>query len=87
MDKKVVVVTWWDSQDHPDKWVDEVDAEAFNDVEVAVVSYGILVKQTDKYVTLAADWDPIDKDYGRVTKIPTKMIQSVVELLRSPAEG
>lgn len=76
----IVKVVWLDAQDHADKWVDQADAEAFTDVDVTVESYGILVRKTDKYVTLAGDWDPIDKDYGRVTKIPSKMVVEIIEL-------
>lgn len=77
---QIVRVEWMDAQDHPDKWVDAKDAEEFTDIDVKVVSYGILVRKTDKYVTLAGDWDPVDKDYGRVTKIPVKMISEIIEL-------
>lgn len=76
----LVRVKWNDAQDHPDKWVDEEDAGRFGDLDCTIVSIGFLVRKTDKYVTLAGDWDAIDKDYGRVTKIPVGMILSVEPL-------
>jgi hypothetical protein len=78
--KPMVVVRWLDAQDHAEKWVDEKDAEEFGGVDCEVTSVGFLVRKTDKYVTLAGDWDAIDSDYGRVTKIPTKMIVEIKEL-------
>ena len=78
--KSIVRVEWLDSQDHADKWVDEKDAEAFGEIDCSVTSVGFLVRKTDKYWTLAGDWDAVDTDYGRVTKIPTKMITSFIEL-------
>ena len=80
MDKKLVRVVWIDAQDHPNKWVDEGDAEAFGNIDCSITSIGFLVSKTDKYITLAGDWDAIDKDYGRVTKIPVGMVQSLEDL-------
>lgn len=79
--KKLVLVVWNDAQDHADKWVDAADAEAFSDIECTITSVGYLVRKTDKYVTLAGDFDAIDNDYGRVTKIPVGMIQSIADLV------
>ena len=79
--RQVVQVTWTDSQDHADKWVDSADAEAFSDVDCTIVSVGLVVRKTDKYLTLAGDYDAVDDDYGRVTKIPAGMIQEVKELV------
>lgn len=80
MTKPLVKVEWNDSQDHPDKWVDEADAEKFGNEMCTITSVGFLVSQTEKYVTIAGDWDAIDKDYGRVTKIPIGMIVKQTEL-------
>lgn len=77
---KLIKVTWWDAQDHPDKWVDVEDAEKFGDLDCQIVSIGFEVRKTAKYLTLAGDWDDVDKDYGRVCKIPVGMIQSIEEL-------
>lgn len=81
MDKQLVKVIWHDAQDHKDKWVDAADAEAFVDTACAVVSIGFLVRKTDKYLTLAGDFDATDDDYGRVTKIPVGCIQSIEDLI------
>lgn len=75
--RQLVLVTWLDAQDHKDKWVDEHDAEAFTDEECKITSVGFLVRKTEKYVTIAGDWDAVDTDYGRVTKIPTKMVVDI----------
>ena len=77
---ELVKVIWLDSQDHKDNWVAQEDAEAFTDEECKIISYGILVKKTAKYITIAGDWDASDKDYGRVTKIPLGMILEVTSL-------
>lgn len=77
---KLVMVTWHDAQDHPDKWVDSADAEGWGDVDCTIVSTGFLVRDTDRYITLAGDWDADDRDYGRVTKIPKAWVKSIVEV-------
>jgi len=82
MDKRIVLVEWNDAQDHPEKWVDEEDAEKFGEDACMIQSIGFLVRKTDKYVTLAADWDGVDKDYGRVTKIPTPMVLRIEDLTK-----
>lgn len=78
--KPFVVIRWMDSQDHPTTWVDESDAEKFGEESCEVTSVGFLVRKTDKYYTLAGDWDPVDTNYGRVTKIPVSMAIEVTEL-------
>lgn len=77
---RVVKIVWHDAQDHADKWVDEEDANTFGGESCEIVSYGILVRQTERYATLAGDWDAADKDYGRLTKIPLGMIISIEDL-------
>jgi hypothetical protein len=79
-DLKIVRVHWIDAQDHKDKWVDVADAEAFAEQDCQIVSVGYLVRNTEKYITLAGDFDAVDQDYGRVTKIPVGMVQSLTEL-------
>ncbi len=84
--EELVRVVWLDSQDHKDNWVAQADAESFTDEDCTIISYGILVKKTAKYLTLAGDWDASDRDYGRVTKIPIGMIQSIeyLEIKKAP---
>lgn len=78
--KPMTRVFWLDAQDHGENWVDQVSAEAFGDLECLIVSIGFVVRKTEKYLTLAADWDESDTDYGRVTKIPISMIVDMKEL-------
>lgn len=80
MEKRLVRILWMDAQDHPDKWVEEGDATEFGNVSCTIVSVGFLVSRTDKYVTIAGDWDETDKDYGRVTKVPVNWLLSVEDL-------
>lgn len=82
---KLVKVTWNDAQDHPDKWVDEDDARDFGEVDCLIESVGFLVSKTAKYLTIAGDWDGVDKDYGRVTKIPISMM-ILMEILQCSDE-
>ena len=84
--KPIVRVEWLDAQDHKDKWVDAEDAEKFGDEDCKIVSIGYLVRKTDKYVTIAGDWDDVDADYGRVTKIPTGMVRQITILELVPLE-
>lgn len=77
---RLVKVLWRDAQDHPDKWVDEDDAAEFGNDDCTIVSVGFLVSKTAKYLCIAGDWDATDKDFGRVTKIPTSMLISLETL-------
>jgi len=79
-------VEWLDSQDHKDKWVDEGDATEFGNISCTIISVGFLVSKTEKYITLAGDWDDSDKDFGRVTKVATAGVISLADLSVSPAE-
>ena len=78
--KRLVCATWMDAQDHPDKWVDEAAAAEFGNSSCTIISVGFLVSKTDKYITLAGDWDDTDKDFGRVTKIPVAWLISLEDL-------
>ena len=77
MAQQMVQVVWSDSQDHADKWVDEEDAITWGQTSCDIISIGFLISKTPKYITLGADWDEVDKDYGRVTKISTSMLVSI----------
>lgn len=81
MTKPMVVVTWNDAQDHCEAWVDEIDAEGWAAHSCLIISIGFLVSRTERYVTLAADWDEDDKNYGRLTKIPASMLVSIDTLV------
>jgi hypothetical protein len=78
----LVKVTWDDAEDPSDgkTWLDTEDVETFAAHACTVESVGYLVSRTAKYVTLAADRIEGLGHYGRVTKIPTGMVVSLVEL-------
>ena len=49
--------------------------------DVALVhSYGLLLKQSKKSVTLIADFIPESKEFGRSTVIPKGMIEEIVDI-------
>lgn len=77
--KPITKVTWHDAQDHKDTWASEADMAQWCTTACVIVSVGFLVSKTDRYVTLAADWDDEDKNYGRITKIPTGMVVDIIE--------
>ena len=83
--KPITKVTWHDAQDHKETWASEEDMEQWSAVVCAIVSVGFLVSKTDRYITLAADWDAEDKNYGRITKIPVGMVVESVELAKGEA--
>ena len=73
------MVTWHDAADEKQTWmrVEEID-----EAVVEVTSVGYLVRHTKLYCTLAGDRHTAGEDavYGRVTRIPTAMVQKIVEL-------
>lgn len=77
---KLVLIIWNDAQDNLEPWVNEDDAKAFAESPCPITTVGFLVRKTETHTVIAGDWNDTDKDYGRVTKIPTKMIVSVQEL-------
>lgn len=74
-DKPFVKVTWHDAADEGRTWVPAEDIPEFTEEVIEVVSWGWLVggSRKSKYITLAADYIK-DGTYGRVTKIPSRMI-------------
>ena len=77
-DKAFVKVTWLDAQDDGRTWVSAEDIQSFTEQQCGVTSWGWLVGSTKTYVTIAADYIK-DGVYGRVTKIPRKMIVKIDE--------
>ena len=73
---KLVRVTWHDASDQKETWLKDADID---DEPYEVVSVGFVVRDTPKYLTLAADTCPGDETptWGRVTKIPHGMVQRV----------
>lgn len=85
MTKPFVVVKWHDAEDSPVAWSTEEDLQDFATTVCEALSYGYVVKKTRGYITLAADYIAPDT-YGRIMKIPRKMIISILEVqLVSPA--
>lgn len=77
---KIVEIIWNDAQDSLDPWVGEDDAKAFAETPCPVRSIGFLVRKTKNYLVIAGDWNHSNRDYGRVTKIPTSMLVSIEDL-------
>lgn len=84
MDKPLVRILWHDSRDADGSWVTEAEAEAYGDEPCEVFSVGFLISKGSKFHTIAGDWNPQDRDYGRVTKIPNPMVISCEELTLLP---
>lgn len=78
--KPIVRVTWNDAADHPEPWVHEEDLKKFADSPAAVVSVGYLIKKDRHYITIAGDYQPDLNIWGRVTKIPKKMVTKIEEI-------
>ena len=76
---KLVRVSWLDTVEHPSGWYDKEDIEKLEDVAL-VHSYGLLIKQSKKSVTLIADFIPESKEFGRSTVIPKGMIEEIVDI-------
>ena len=86
MDKRLVKLVWHDASD-PDRmsgpWYSDEDVEDFAKEIVEVTSVGWLKSQTDKYITLVADfYDESDGSvtWGRPTKVPAKMVILMTDL-------
>ena len=73
-----VKVTWNDACDEKKTWM---RAHEIDEALVEVQSSGVVVRSTPRYLTLAADVSGTSDDpvYGRVTRVPTGMIASVVK--------
>lgn len=80
MAKPFVKVTWLDAEDFRDAtWATAEEAAAFNAKPCEVVSYGYLIAKSRTHLTIAADLaEP--ETYGRLIKIPRKMIQQTEDL-------
>ena len=61
---KLVKVIWWDTNETSDSgWCSKEEAEEARPCRVA--SYGVVVKETDDFITIAADTDAtvVDENY------------------------
>lgn len=74
---QLVKVEWDDAEDPKGGWQDEKEVAEFASHQSLVTSYGIVVSDTEKYLTLAADWIADLKHYGRITKIAVAQIIKV----------
>lgn len=84
-DKPFVKVVWLDASDPQGdaSWYRESEALAFGEELCEVVSFGYLVSKTKLYITLAADLitkGTKETTYGRLTKVPMGMVQSITDL-------
>ena len=81
MDKRLVRIVWRDAEHMiKDTWTDDESVQEFANEDFLLVSVGWLIKKTDKYYTIAGDWDEHLDNWGSVRKIPATMVQSVSDL-------
>ena len=79
--KQFVCVAWWDAEDYTAAgWASQEETDAFNAHPCLALSYGYLVSKTKHYITLAADFIA-PATYGRLMKIPRKMIQGPIRVI------
>ena len=76
---RFVRVSWLDTVVHPSGWYEPEDINKLEDVAL-VHSYGIILKETEKSITIVADIMPISKWFGRSTVIPKGMIEEIVDI-------
>lgn len=84
MDKPLAKVTWIDASDPPGdtSWFSDKDVDDFAEKECRVVSVGFIKSKTKLYLTLVADYIINDNGtitWGRPTKIPHGMVESIEE--------
>lgn len=77
--KPFVKVLWHDACDSEKTWIPDAEVAEFGKEPLEVISWGWLVSKTKQYVTIAADYIADTDTYGRVTKIPTGMCQTIEE--------
>jgi len=76
---RLVRVSWLDTVEHPSGWYDPEDLDTLEDACV-VHSYGLVLKETEKSITIVADFIPSTKEFGRSTVIPRGMIEEIVDI-------
>lgn len=76
-----VQIKWLDAEDYREAgWASEEEAEQFTQKACEVESVGWLVSKTKAHVTIAADLTHPPVTWGRLIKIPRKMIISMTEV-------
>lgn len=78
--RPLIRMTWNDASDSIEPWISEEEMEKFADSHAPVESVGYLVKKTRTHVVIAGDWQEDHKIWGRVTKVPRKMVVSIEEI-------
>ena len=76
---RFVRVSWLDTVEHPSGWYDPEDIDKLEAVAL-VHSYGLILKETEKSITIVADFIPSTKEFGRSTVIPKGMIEEIVDI-------
>jgi hypothetical protein len=76
---RFVRVSWLDTVEHSSGWYEPEDIDKLEDVAL-VHSYGLILKETEKSITIVADIMPISKWFGRSTVIPKGMIEEIVDI-------
>jgi len=75
----LVRVSWFDTIEHPTGWYEASDIKDLEDAPL-VHSYGLILKQNEKTITLIADLIPSDNTFGRGTTIPKGMIKEIKDI-------
>lgn len=79
---ELVKIVWNDAQDFKTStWASNDEIHEFGEQLCTVESVGWLVRKTKAYVTLASDFSPDPDTWGRIMKIPRKMIVSVTPIV------
>ena len=80
MNNPLVRIVWNDASDTLEPWVSEEGLKKFSLSTALVVSVGYLAHKNRSYITIAGDWQEDCKIWGRVTKIPRRMVVSIEEI-------
>jgi len=76
---RLVRVSWLDTVEHPSGWYDPEDIDTLED-PCLVHSYGLVLKENNKSITIIADFIPGTKEFGRSTVIPKGMIEEIKDI-------
>ena len=76
---RLVRVSWFDTIEHPTGWYEASSVTDLEDTPL-VHSYGLILKENEKTITLVADLIPSDNTFGRGTTIPKGMIKEIKDI-------
>lgn len=79
--RPVVEVIWEDAVSQ-EQWAEAAGIVAFRREQVLVVTVGLLVERSKRYVVVASSHSSLDH-HGGLWKIPTGMVRSVRQIGRS----